>query len=189
MGKTFAKLLLGVNGWQVVGAFPEDLKKAVIIAAPHTSFWDFYYARLAFFIMGIPLRVTIKKEVVDHPLYGWVVKALGGIAIDRSPKEGNLKKKRSMVDAMVDLLQERDQLIMMVTPEGTRKKVKRWKSGFYRVAEQAEVPIVLGYLDYAKKHAGIGPTFHPTGDYEKDVEEIMDFYRSKTGKYPDLGVS
>jgi 1-acyl-sn-glycerol-3-phosphate acyltransferase len=188
MFKSIAKLIFKLNGWTVYGTFPEGLKKAVIIAAPHTSFWDFYYARIAFFILDIPLRVTIKKEVVNHPLYGWFVRAMGGIAIDRSPKVGNLKKKRSMVDAMVDLIEDRDELIMMVTPEGTRRHVKKWKSGFYRVAEQANIPIILGYLDYAKKHAGIGPAFYPTGDYDKDVEEIMDFYRSKTGKYPEKGV-
>ncbi len=188
MLKSFARLIFKITGWQVVGTFPDTLKKAVIIAAPHTTYWDFFYARIAFFIMGIPMKVTIKKEVVNHSVFGWFVRALGAIAIDRTPKEGNLKKKRSMVDAMVDLIEESDGLIMMVTPEGTRKYVKKWKSGFYRVAEQANVPIVLGYLDYAKKHAGIGPVFYPTGNYEKDVEEIMDFYRSKTGKYPERGV-
>ncbi len=187
MLKTIARFIFKLTGWQVVGAFPDDLKKAVIIAAPHTSYWDFFYARIAFFIMDIPMRVTIKKEVVNNPVFGWFVRGLGGIAIDRTPKPG-LTKKRSMVDAMVDMINEREQLIMMVTPEGTRKQVKRWKSGFYRVAQQANVPIVLGYLDYAKKHAGIGPVFYPTGDYEKDVEEIKDFYRSKAGKYPELGV-
>lgn len=188
MLKLIAKLIFSITGWTVYGEMPKDLKKAVIIAAPHTSYWDFFYARLAFSIIGVPLKVTIKKEVVNHPIFGWFIRSLGAIAIDRTPKEGNLKKKRSMVDAMVDLIHERDELIMMVTPEGTRKRVKKWKSGFYRVAEQAEVPIIMGYLDYAKKHAGFGPIFYPTGDYDKDVEEIMDFYRSKTGKYPELGV-
>lgn len=188
MLKLLAKFLFRIHGWTVKGAIPDDLKKAVIIAAPHTSFWDFYYARIAFFIMGISLKVTIKKEVVNHPIFGWIIRGLGAIAIDRTPKQGNLKKNRSMVDAMVDLIKERDELIMMITPEGTRKFVKRWKSGFYRVAEQAKIPIILGYLDYAKKHAGVGPVFYPTGDYDKDVEEIMDFYRTKTGKYPEKGV-
>ncbi len=77
---------------------------------------------------------------------------------------------------------------MMVTPEGTRKYVPRWKTGFYRVAQEADVPIILGYLDYKKKHAGVGPVFYPTGDYNEDLPKIMDFYRDKTGKYPELGV-
>ena len=177
-----------IAGWKVVGGIPEDLKKAVIIAAPHTSYWDFLYARAAFFIMGIPMKITIKKEVVEHPYYGWFVRGLGAIAIDRNPKKGTLKTKVSMVDAMVNLINEHDELIMMVTPEGTRKKVARWKSGFYRVAEKANVPIILGYLDYSKKHAGVGPVFYPTGDIDKDVEEIKAFYRPIKGKYPELGV-
>ena len=177
-----------ITGWKVVGEIPSDLKKGVIIAAPHTSYWDFLYARAAFFIMGIPMKVTIKKEVVNFPVFGWMSRQLGAIAIDRTPKEGGLKKKISMVDAMVNLLKEKDELIMMVTPEGTRKQVKRWKSGFYRVAEYAEVPIILGYLDYSKKHAGIGGVFIPTGDYENDVERIKEFYRPIQAKYPDKGV-
>ena len=188
MLKALSKFIFWVTGWKVVGEIPPDLKRAVIIAAPHTSYWDFLYARAAFFIMDIPMKVTIKKEVVGFPVFGWMSRQLGAIGIDRTPKEGNLKKKISMVDAMVNLLNERDELIMMVTPEGTRKQVKRWKSGFYRVAEQAQVPIILGYLDYGKKHAGIGEIVYPTGDFDKDVEYIKDFYRPIQAKYPNQGV-
>lgn len=188
MLKALSKFTFWITGWRIVGEMPKDLKKAVIIAAPHTSYWDFLYARAAFFIMDIPMKVTIKKEVVNFPVFGWFARKLGAIGIDRSPKDGNLKRKRSMVDAMVDLIHERDQLIMMITPEGTRKYVPRWKTGFYRVAEGAKVPIILGYLDYSKKHAGLGPVFEPTGNYEKDLEEIMNFYRDKVAKYPKQGV-
>ncbi len=85
---------------------------------------------------------------------------------------------------------ERDELVIedYTTPEGTRSYAKRWKSGFYHIALEAGVPIILGYLDYKKKHAGIGPVFHPTGDYEKDLEEIQAFYRGVTAKYPEKGV-
>ena len=188
MLKAISKFIFWITGWQVKGGVPEDLKKAVIIAAPHTSFWDFFYARAAFFIMGLPVKITVKKEVVNAPVVGWVARNFGAIAIDRSPKTGSFKKRASMVDAMVSLIHERDQLIMMVTPEGTRKYVPRWKTGFYKVAQLAEIPIILGYLDYEKKHAGVGPVFYPTGDYKKDLPEIMDFYKDKVGKYPELGV-
>jgi 1-acyl-sn-glycerol-3-phosphate acyltransferase len=188
MIRGLSKFIFWLTGWKVEGEVPPELKKAVIIAAPHTTYWDFFYARLAFFIMRLPLRITIKKEVVNHPLFGWFVRGLGAIAIDRTPKNGNLKKRPSMVDAMVDIIEKHDQMIMMVTPEGTRKYVSRWKTGFYRVAEQAKVPIILGFLDYATKTAGIGPVFYPTGDYDKDLEEIMAFYRTKKGKYPEQGV-
>ena len=188
MLKAISKFIFWITGWQVQGGVPEDLKKAVIIAAPHTSFWDFFYARAAFFIMGLPVKITVKKEVVNAPVVGWVARKFGAIAIDRKPKTGSFKKRASMVDAMVSLINERDQLIMMVTPEGTRKYVPRWKTGFYKVAQLAEIPIILGYLDYEKKHAGVGPVFYPTGVYKEDLPKIMDFYKDKVGKYPELGV-
>ena len=186
--RAIARLIFWITGWEVEGELPEDLKKAVIIAAPHTTYWDFFYARLAFFILRLPIRITIKKEAVNHPLYGWLIRSMGAIAIDRTPKKGNLKKRSSMVDAMVDIIESHDQMIMMVTPEGTRKYVARWKTGFYRVAEEANVPIILGFLDYSTKTAGFGPVFQPTGDYDKDLVEIQDFYRTKQGKYPEQGV-
>ena len=188
MFKTLSRFIFWITGWTVQGGVPDDLKKAVIIAAPHTSYWDFFYARAAFLIMDLPVKITVKKEVVNAPFFGWFLRKLGAIAIDRTPKSGNLKKRTSMVDAMVNLIYERDQLIMMVTPEGTRKYVPRWKTGFYRVAQEANVPIILGYLDYSKKHAGVGPVFYPTGDYDTDLPKIMDFYRNKAGKFPEFGV-
>ena len=188
MLKGISRVIFWITGWQVKGGIPVELKKAVIIAAPHTSYWDFFYARAAFFIMGLPVKVTVKKEVVNAPFFGWIARQFGAIAIDRSPKVGSLKKRPSMVDAMVNLIDERDHLIMMVTPEGTRKYVPRWKTGFYKVAEEANIPIILGYLDYKNKHAGVGPVFYPTGDYKKDLPEIMDFYKDKQGKFPELGV-
>jgi len=188
MAKAISKFLMWLTGWKVEGSVPDDLKKAVIIAAPHTTYWDFYYARLAFWIIGLNLRIAVKKEVVNAPLYGWILRGMGAIAIDRSPKNGNLKKRPSMVDAMVDIIESHDQMIMMVAPEGTRKYVSRWKTGFYRVAEEAGVPIILGFLDYSTKTAGIGPVYYPSGDYNKDLIEILDFYRPKKGKYPELGV-
>lgn len=188
MLKALSKFIMWITGWQVKGSIPKDLKKAVIIAAPHTSYWDFLYARAAFFIMELPMRITIKKEVVNFPVFGWFARKLGAIGIDRNPKNGSLKSKISMVDVMVDLINEHEQMIMMVTPEGTRKHVARWKTGFYRVAERANVPIILGYLDYTSKTAGIGPIIDPSGDYESDLEKILAFYRTKTGKYPEQGV-
>jgi len=188
MLKALSKFLFFISGWKVEGNVPDDIKKAVMIAAPHTSYWDFLYARAAFFILDVPVKTTIKKEVVEFPVFGWVLRQLGAIGIDRSPKKGSLKKKTSMVDAMVDLIHSREQLMMMVTPEGTRKYVPRWKTGFYRVAEQAKIPIILGFLDYKNKTAGIGPVFYPTGDYNEDLPKIMEFYKDKGGKYPELGV-
>lgn len=151
-----------------------------MVAAPHTSNWDLLYARAAFYIMGVPLRYTIKKELFFFPL-GNLLRALGGIPIDR-------KNNRNMVQKMVELYNNYDQLCILITPEGTRSYSPEWKKGFYHVANEAKVPIVLGYLDYAKKHAGVSQIFTPTGDYEKDLEEIKAFYRTVTPKYPEKGV-
>jgi 1-acyl-sn-glycerol-3-phosphate acyltransferase len=112
---------------------------------------------------------------------------MGAIPIDRSPKKDGDARK-SMVDAMADLFNERESLAVMVTPEGTRAYVPEWKTGFYYVALKAGVPIFLGFLDYKNKIAGIGPAIHPSGDVEKDIETMKAFYRTKTGKYPELGV-
>jgi len=158
-----------------------------MIAAPHTSNWDFFYARAAFFLLGIPVKTTIKKEAMFFPM-NLVLKFFGVIPIDRNKKNGGLSRKNSMVDAMVQLFEERDELVIMITPEGTRKYVPRWKTGFYHVAKRANVPIVLGYLDYKKKHAGIGPVVYPGDNIDQDLKTIMDFYRGVTGKYPEKGV-
>jgi 1-acyl-sn-glycerol-3-phosphate acyltransferase len=105
------------------------------------------------------------------------MRATGGIAVDRS-------RNNNLVEYMTALFQQHDELFLIIPPEGTRKAVKKWKTGFYRVAEQAGVPIVLGYLDYAKKEAGFGKLFYPTGNLEKDMEEIKIFYSKVSPKYP-----
>ena len=158
-----------------------------MIAAPHTSNWDFFYARAAFFLLGIPVRTTIKKEAMFFPM-NLVLKLFGVIPVDRNKKAEGLSRKSSMVDAMVQLFDERQELVIMITPEGTRKYARRWKTGFYHVAKRAGVPIVLGYLDYQKKHAGIGPIVYPGEGIEEDMQAIMDFYRDVKGKYPENGV-
>ena len=185
MWKIIAKIIFFVSGWKVEGSFPPDLKKAIMVAAPHTSNWDFIFCRGAFYIMGVPLRFTIKKEWTKGVM-GVLIRSIGAIAIDRNAKGG--RSKTSSVDLMADLFNERDELIVLVTPEGSRKYAKRWKTGFYRIAEKANVPLVLGYLDYKNKKAGVGPVFYPTGDYDADLIEIKNFYRKITAKYPELGV-
>ncbi len=171
-------------GWKVVGQYPEGLKKFVVVAAPHTSNWDFLYARAALFILGIPVRFTIKKEIMKFPL-SLLLKTLGAITIDRTPGQD---KKVSMVQEMIKLFNQRKKLVVLVTPEGTRGRAEKWKTGFYYVAVGAEVPLVLCYLDYKNKCAGVGPIFYPTGDIDSDIEAIKDFYRPITAKYPEKGV-
>lgn len=154
-----SKLLFRITGWSFKGGVPKEYRKAVMIAAPHTSNWDIMFARAAFYLMRIPVRFTIKKEWMRTPL-GPLLRALGGIAVDRN-RTGAMKV--SMVEAMIDLFKDHDELIILVTPEGTRSYVQEWKSGFYDVALGAGVPVFLGYLDYAKKEAGVGPYIFPNG--------------------------
>ncbi len=177
--KWLSKLVFWLSGWKIVGKAPSE-HQFVMVAAPHTSNWDFLYARAAFYVLDIPLKYTIKKELFFFPL-GFFLKLMGGIPIDRS-------KKSNMVDNMIKLYSDHDRLAILVTPEGTRSYSEKWKKGFYYVATGAKVPICCGYLDYKKKHAGIGPLLYPTGDYEEDLEKIQAFYRTVTAKYPEKGV-
>lgn len=162
---------------------PREVYRCVIIAAPHTSNWDIWYARLGFFIMGIPLRFTIKKEWTRFP-FGLFVKPMGGLGIDRSPRP-DTGKRPSYVELMAALFDDYDQIAVMVTPEGTRSLSPKWKTGFYYVAKEAGVPICLGYLDYKNKEAGVGGFVYPSDNMEADMKKIMDFYRPIQGKYPE----
>ncbi|WKN31339.1 1-acyl-sn-glycerol-3-phosphate acyltransferase [Porifericola rhodea] len=184
MLRIIALIIFKITGWKAKSYIPKDIKKAVMVAGPHTSNWDFVYARAALYILRVPVKFTIKKEWVRFPL-SLILNPLGAIPINRNPKGIS---RTSTVDKMVQLFDERDHLIILVTPEGTRKYAKKWKSGFYFTAQRANVPIVIGYLDYKEKEAGIGAVFQPTGDKEKDIEEIKKFYRTKTAKYPEQGV-
>ncbi|WP_197088649.1 1-acyl-sn-glycerol-3-phosphate acyltransferase [Rufibacter radiotolerans] len=180
IGKAISKVIFKLAGWKLKGGMPPNIKQAIMIAAPHTSNWDFVFARAAFYLMEVPVKLTIKKEAFFFPV-GPLLKAMGAIPVDR-------KKNNNLVAAMVDLFKHNDHLVMLVTPEGTRKYQPRWRKGFYHTAVGAGVPIMLGYLDYAKKEAGIGPAIYPTGDFDADMEKILAFYRTVTPKYPSQGV-
>lgn len=185
MGTIISKLIFFFSGWtkDENKDIPQEVQRCVIIASPHTSNWDLVYARSAFYLMGIPLRFTIKREWLRPP-FGWLVKAMGGLGIDRSPKQPG-EPRKSMTDAMIDLFKEHKTLAMMVTPEGSRSLRTEWKTGFYHVAVGAGVPIALGYLDYKRKHAGVGPIIHPSGDMDADLRKIMSFYNDIAPKHPE----
>lgn len=184
MLKNIDRALFQRLGWTLAGEELKNYRRCVVLAAPHTSNWDFFFTVSAFRQLNLPMRFTIKNDWMKFP-YNLVMEPLGGIGIDRSPrKEG--EQRLSMVDAMTALFDDPDfDLALVVTPEGTRSHSPQWKSGFYHAAMQAEVPILLGYLDYAKKEAGIGKVIHPTGDFESDMREIMAFYQNITPKHPE----
>jgi len=169
-------------GWKAVGDLPNGVDKMILVVAPHTSNWDLFYGLCTVFIKDIPAKFAIKKEVMFFPL-GPILSWLGAIPIDRSAT-----RKYRQVDMMIDMLNKHSRLVLTIAPEGTRKYAPRWKTGFYQVAIHAQVPIVLGFIDYQKKEAGIGPIYYPTGDPEADIKKIQDFYKEKTAKYPAQGV-
>ncbi len=182
MGKRLANFLLRLSGWRLSANVPDEVQHCVIIAAPHTSNWDIYYARLGFYIMGVPLKFTIKKEWMRFPL-NLIVGPMGGLAIDRRPRQAT-GERPSYTQIMAELLQGHERIAIMVTPEGTRSLRTKWRTGFYYAALQAQAPICLGYLDYQKKEAGVGGPIFPTGDIDADMKRIMDFYRDIAGKHP-----
>jgi 1-acyl-sn-glycerol-3-phosphate acyltransferase len=164
------------NGWTLGPNIPADIKKCVIIAAPHTSNWDFIYALGSLYLFGVPVRYLAKKELFKWPLKG-ILTSTGGISIDRSKSTG-------MVESAIIRFSETDSLYLMIAGEGTRGKVEKWKSGFYHVALGAKVPLMLAYLDYAKKEAGFAPPIYLTGDKGKDIQTIKLFYADKIARHP-----
>jgi 1-acyl-sn-glycerol-3-phosphate acyltransferase len=175
--RIIARIYFAIIGWKTYNGIPAQVKKYVMIGAPHTSNWDFPIAMAALLLMRVKVNYLAKKELFKFPL-GIIMRYFGGISVDRS-------KNTRMVDSMISEFKKHNDLVLLVPPEGTRGYVKEWKSGFYYVALGAGVPIALAYLNYAKKEAGIAKLFYPTGDYTKDIEEIKSFYRGITAKHPE----
>jgi 1-acyl-sn-glycerol-3-phosphate acyltransferase len=171
-----------ITGWKSANNIPPQIKKCIIIAAPHTSNWDFWYCMVTFAIYRLPIRFTVKKEWMKFP-FNLLMKPLGAIAIDRTPR-GPKNERPSFVDAMTELFNAHEELIIVITPEGTRSKRDKWKTGFYHIAKAANVPILMGYIDYKIKIAGIANPIY-VSDYETDMKKIMAFYKTIHPKYPE----
>ena len=175
--KQFCRFLLGLAGWHTEGAPPAS-HRYVLIAAPHTSNWDGLILVLAARVFGMKMQWFLKKSWFVFPM-GVLLRAVGGIPIDRSASHG-------MVEHAIQQFAANPELVLAVPPEGTRKKAPHWKSGFYYIARGAGVPIVPGYLDYGRKIAGVGPAFTPTGDLAADFAVFREFYSNIKGRYPEL---
>jgi len=189
MLKIISRLLLMVKGWTYNVDVIKPIDKCVLIIAPHTSAWDMALGKAIFVLTKIPAKIAVKKEAFFWPL-NWLLRYLGAIPIDRTPKDGS-KERISLVDAMANSIKKEKKIVMVITPEGSRGKRKQWKTGFYHIAVKANVPIALGYLDFDVKEGIIEKIFYPTGDMDKDMREIMEFYKDKThlGKYPNRCVT
>jgi 1-acyl-sn-glycerol-3-phosphate acyltransferase len=177
MAKILSERILNLFGWTLKKDMPDGIKKCVLIVAPHTSNWDFVVGRLCFNVIGLPTKFLIKKESFFWPL-GPLLKKMGGIPVDRS-------RKNNIILEVAHLFSIYDELILTITPEGTRKLTKSWKKGYYYIAELAKVPIAVAFIDYKRKRAGIEFAFLPTGDYDKDFEQIRALYYDKQARFPE----
>lgn len=172
-----ARFLFWLTGWKTEGEIPA-IPRFVVIAAPHTSYWDALVMVTAGCAFNVKFSWMVKDAVFFFPLAG-LVRFFGGIPIDRS-------RRSNVVGQAIEAFQNTPALFLAVSPEGTRGQADHWKTGFYHIATGAGVPIVFGYVDYARKVAGLGPAFHPTGDIAADFKVFAEFYESVTPKYPEL---
>ena len=168
-------LVLSVFGWQKAGQVPRA-KNIVIIAAPHTTNWDFIFLLAAAYSFGISVNWLGKDSLFRSPL-GPILRFLGGLPVDRS-------KRNNLVQSLSAQIEHGSGIALVIPPSGTRLKTEYWKSGFYRIAEAAQIPLVCGYLDYQKKEAGLGLAFLPS-DLSRDMNRIREFYEPIVGKYPE----
>jgi len=179
--KIIAWGVLLIIGWRPGPSIPKDIKKCVVVAAPHTSNWDFALFLLIVFALKVNLNVLIKHTVFIFPI-GIFLRYCGAIPVDR-------RAAGARVTNTAKKFQENDDVLLLITPEGTRSARTEWKTGFYRIAEAAGVPIVIAYVDVKKKCAGLEYMTTPSGDVEADMAEIYAFYDDKNGiVYSEINV-
>lgn len=176
MKQRFARWLLESMGWTLEGAKPQQARY-VLIAAPHTSNWDF--PLMLAFAAAFDIRVTwMGKHSLFFPPVGWIMRMMGGMPIIRD-------KNRNVVASMVDVFKQSSRLVLVVPTEGTRDRTEHWKSGFYHIARQAGVPIVPSFLDFSRKRGGFGPALLTSDNVREDMQYFRDFYLDMKGKFPE----
>lgn len=172
----FCRALLRLAGWKVVLVWP-SVPKAVVIFYPHTSNWDFVVGILARYAIAIPVRFVGKDTLFRRP-FGGLFRRLGGIPVDR-------RKSTGFVGGLIEAFGKADSLYLAIAPEGTRGKTDHWKSGFYRVALAAHVPLGLAFIDYSRHEVGIGNWLSLSGNEAEDLARIRACYAGKRGKKPE----
>ena len=172
--RRLARFVLRLSRWTVVGDVP---RQGIVVGAPHTSYWDFVLMLLVMWNGGVPPRVLVKKELFVGPL-GWILRRCGGIAIDRDNPVG-------LVRDLIRQARSGEPFLLVIAAEGTRSTGEYWKSGFYRIARGAGLPIALGFVDGPSRTAGFGPTIKATGDVVADMDLVRAFYADKTGIKPE----
>lgn len=182
LARAVRQLLLALyrlRGWRAVGTIPEP-RRFIIIAAPHTSNWDFVNFLGLTADLGLRPSFMGKTSLFRWPL-GNFMREMGGIAVDRS-------KPNNAVRQMVEEFARRSEFILTVAPEGTRSRTTKWRTGFYQIALAAKVPMVVGLMDYGTKTGGLGPMIWPTGDFRADMLKVFDIYKGCVPRYPDRAV-
>jgi 1-acyl-sn-glycerol-3-phosphate acyltransferase len=175
--KYLARFILKLLGWKSKMIIPPE-KKYIIIIAPHTSNWDFFYGKLANWSCGQKAKVLVKKEAFKFILSP-IIKFWGGVPIDRNDTT-------NIVDQTVKYFENNEKFVLAITPEGTRKLNPNWKTGFYRIAFKAQVPVYFGYIDFKTKKLGMHDYIFPSGDMEKDIVEVKAYYKNMQGLHPEL---
>ncbi|HET8897751.1 MAG TPA: lysophospholipid acyltransferase family protein [Rhodanobacteraceae bacterium] len=174
LGRWLCRGLLRLGRWRLVGEFP-DVARLVMIAAPHSSWWDGIWGLLIKVAIGADIRFMGKQELFHGPL-GWVLRQLGGLPIDRAAAQG-------VVEQMVDTFTRHDALWLGLAPEGTRKPVTRWKSGFWHIARAADVPIFPIAFNYPDRSIRLGPLFKTSADMDADITRLRQWYAPFQGKH------
>lgn len=176
--KAIARFILyTLLGWKTVGNFPKDLKKYVLIAAPHTHWLDFPLGVAIKYAEGLPANY-IGKASLFKPPFGFIFRWLGGAPVDRS-------KSNNKVDAIIDLFNSRENFILGMSPEGTRKLIDPWKTGFYYIAKGANVPIVMVAMDFENKLAKISEPYYLTDNMDEDFKVFYNYFKGIKGKIPE----
>ena len=164
-----------LSGWTIVGTAPE---RGIFVGAPHTSNWDYVLTLMTIWKAGLTPRILVKRELFRGPL-GWLLRSTGSLPVDRAIPRG-------LVGALAQQSAGDHPFVLVLAAEGTRQRTQFWKSGFYRLAQQTGLPVILGFVDGANKRAGIGPSFTPSGDVRADMDFVRAFYADKHGVRPDL---
>lgn len=172
------RLIFWLSGWKSSGEFPYELKKYVIIVAPHTSAWDFIVGVLARKVFRLEKAKYLGKQELFKPPFGFIFRWLGGYPVDRS-------HNRNMVDDVVKIFKSHEEFGIALSPEGTRGRVDKLRTGFYNIAKNANVPIVMVGLDYENKRIRFSKPLIVTDNQQHDFEQILNFFRPIKGKYPE----
>ena len=183
MIKLLARIILKIAGWSAINEPDPAIRRSVVLAVPHTSNWDYLYAMCFGKSLNLDFKVAIKHYWTRFP-FSIIIKPLGGLGIKRGKERD---EKVSQVDMMAELFETRDQLALIIAPEGSRKLHKRWKAGYYHVAHNAQVPLLPVFLDYTKKQLTFGPPIDSSGTRDEVMGKVMDYYNSidGNGKYPE----